>query len=224
MKIANTQGYYWCRTGGREEPVEWTGKEWWGIAMLRPYTSDEIEEVICALTPPAIAGPADAVARIVHLRADRERRIYIAGPMTGLPGYNFAAFNAKAAELRAEGWHVENPAEHGHIDGAGWADYLRWDISRIATCGAIYLLPGWQASKGASLEVAIGKALGVQFLGEPVTEPAPLAWVVECKIGGAWVPQFPPRFAEVHAVADMEMFKTPFKRVTPLVPALDGQA
>lgn len=126
--------------------------------------------------PPAIAqSPADEVARIVHLRTDRARRVYIAGPMTGLPGYNFDAFNAKAAELRAEGWHVENPAEHGHIDGAGWADYLRWDISRIATCGSIFLLPGWSASKGATLEVLIGKALGVQFLGGPLTEAAPVA-------------------------------------------------
>lgn len=108
-----------------------------------------------------------AVQRIVQLRADRSKRIYIAGPMTGLPEYNFPAFNAKAAELRAQGWHVENPAEHGHIDGADWADYLRWDISRIATCGAIYLLPGWEQSKGARLEVHIGTVLGIRFYTAP---------------------------------------------------------
>jgi hypothetical protein len=104
------------------------------------------------------------VQRIVHLRANRERHVYVAGPMTGLPEYNFPLFNATAARLRSEGWHVENPAEHGHVDGAGWSDYLRWDISRIATCGAIYLLPGWSKSKGATLEVHIAGVLGLQVL------------------------------------------------------------
>ncbi|WP_298705942.1 DUF4406 domain-containing protein [uncultured Variovorax sp.] len=105
--------------------------------------------------------PIEQVQRIVHLRADRARRVYIAGPMTGLPEFNFPAFNAKAEELRAAGWHVENPAEHGHVTGAGWADYLRWDISRIVTCGAIHLLPGWSKSKGANLEVDIALILGM---------------------------------------------------------------
>lgn len=40
--------------------------------------------------------------------APRGRTIYIAGPMTGLPGYNFPAFHAKAAELlRHHGVSVE---------------------------------------------------------------------------------------------------------------------
>lgn len=109
--------------------------------------------------------PAEEVARIVAARTDRARRIYIAGAMTGLPGYNFSAFNAKAAELRADGWHVENPAEHGLVAGANWDDYMRWDLARVATCGAIYLLPGWADSKGATLEECIGKFLDMSFQG-----------------------------------------------------------
>ncbi|MDA8522023.1 DUF4406 domain-containing protein [Acidovorax sp. NCPPB 4044] len=126
-----------------------------------------------AQAPAAAVAPAEAVERIVHLRADRARCIYVAGPMTGLPEYNFPAFNAAAAKLRSEGWHVENPAEHGHVEGAGWADYLRWDISRVATCGAVYLLPGWPASKGACLEVHIAKTLGLRLvLAEGAEDPA----------------------------------------------------
>lgn len=106
--------------------------------------------------------PRAAVERIVHLKASRSMRCYIAGPMTGLPEFNFPAFNAKAAELRAQGWHVENPAEHGHVEGADWGDYLRYDISRIATCEAIFLLPGWSKSKGASLEVHIARTLDMK--------------------------------------------------------------
>ncbi len=150
------------------------------VKVLPEVDVPPVGALVYTSPPPTDAARAsDQVARIVHLRADREKRIYIAGPMTGLPEFNFPAFNAKAVELRAEGWHVENPAEHGHVKGARWADYLRWDISRIVTCGAIYLLPGWETSKGAQLEVYIGKALGLTFLGadaarasgdEPLTE------------------------------------------------------
>lgn len=128
---------------------------------------------------PAGATPAEAVERIVHLRAVRERRIYVAGPMTGLPEYNFPLFNSTAERLRSEGWHVENPAEHGHVEGAGWADYLRWDISRIATCGAIYLLPGWEKSKGARLEVHIAGVLGLRALLADGAEAPPADSVLE---------------------------------------------
>lgn len=38
-------------------------------------------------------------------------RVYIAGPMTGLPEYNFPAFHAAAKAWRDAGWEVLNPAE-----------------------------------------------------------------------------------------------------------------
>ena len=38
-------------------------------------------------------------------------KVYLAGPMAGYKDHNFPAFNAKAAELRALGHEVFNPAE-----------------------------------------------------------------------------------------------------------------
>lgn len=109
--------------------------------------------------------------RAVLLTDDRANRVYIAGPMTGLPEFNFPAFHAMAATMRAEGWHVENPAEHGHVDGAEWADYLRFDIGRLSTCEAIMLLPGWSRSRGARLEVHIAKEIGMRMLLADGAEP-----------------------------------------------------
>lgn len=100
----------------------------------------------------------------VALADSRIGRIYVAGPMTGFENYNFPAFNAQAEALRALGHHVENPADHGVIDGAEWDDYLRYDIGRLATCEAIFLLPGWAKSRGARLEVHIAEALGMTFI------------------------------------------------------------
>ena len=101
---------------------------------------------------------------IVALRINSTRRVYIAGPMTGLPEFNFPLFNSTAALLRAQGWHVENPAEHGLVEGATWEDYLRYDIGRLATCSTVYLLPGWENSKGANLEVHIARTLGLTVM------------------------------------------------------------
>ena len=99
----------------------------------------------------------------VRLAASRVGRVYLAGPMTGIAEFNFPAFNAEAARLRATGLYVLNPADHGVVDGADWADYLRHDIAGLASCERIHLLRGWSKSKGATLEVTIAKALGMSI-------------------------------------------------------------
>ena len=71
-------------------------------------------------------------------------RWYIAGPMTGLPDLNFPAFHERAAELRAEGFHVENPAEINANSTAPWAECMKADIPRLLTCDSVLLLPGWE--------------------------------------------------------------------------------
>jgi hypothetical protein len=100
----------------------------------------------------------------VTLQPDRVGWLYLAGPMTGYEDHNYPAFNAMAERLRAEGFQVINPADHGFVEGAGWADYLRYDISSIAKCSVIALLPGWSKSKGAQLETYIAEKLGMHFI------------------------------------------------------------
>jgi Domain of unknown function (DUF4406) len=79
-------------------------------------------------------------------------RIYLSGPMTGLPDYNYAAFNAEAARLRALGYTVENPAENVHPADQTYAGYMRAALAQMLTCDAIALLPGWPESRGAVIE------------------------------------------------------------------------
>lgn len=87
-------------------------------------------------------------------------RAYIAGPMTGISLFNYPAFHAKAAELRALGWHVVNPVENGLPADARWEDHMREDIRSMMSCDTIYLLPGWKKSRGATLELHIAEKLG----------------------------------------------------------------
>lgn len=94
-------------------------------------------------------------------------KIYIAGPMTGLPAFNFPAFHAAAAQLRAAGHEVENPAENPvPACGGTWLGYMRMAIAQVAKVDAVVLLPGWENSKGARVErdLAIGLGLDVMTL------------------------------------------------------------
>ncbi|WP_256858853.1 DUF4406 domain-containing protein [Pseudomonas extremaustralis] len=96
-----------------------------------------------------------------RLQAARAHRVYVAGPMTGIADFNYPAFNAVADQLRAQGYEVENPADHGIVEGAQWADYMAYDLTRLGLCGVIALLPDWEKSQGARLEVLIAEQLGM---------------------------------------------------------------
>lgn len=88
------------------------------------------------------------------------KRIYLSGPMTGLPGLNFAAFHAMTTNLRAGGHTVTNPTEL-NPDGRTWNDCMRRDIAALMDCDTVATLPGWEHSKGARLEVLIAERLGM---------------------------------------------------------------
>jgi hypothetical protein len=90
-----------------------------------------------------------------------KKRIYIAGPMTGLPEYNYPAFNAEAKRLRALGWEVENPAENEAPSSGEWIDFMRLAIPQLMTCDIIVLLPGWIESRGARIEVRVSEIMGL---------------------------------------------------------------
>jgi hypothetical protein len=107
---------------------------------------------------------APAPASGVTLQADRENRIYLAGPMTGIKDFNFPAFNTMAAKLRARGYTVANPTEHGVVEGAKWGDYMAYDLTRLGLCGMVALLPNWEESKCARLEVHIAEQLGMAIV------------------------------------------------------------
>ena len=96
--------------------------------------------------------------------------IYIAGPMTGLADLNFPAFHAEAARLRALSQEVINPAEINLDQHMTWLQCMRTDIAALVFCDAIQLLPGWQNSKGATLEHHIAERLGLHIIMPPVVK------------------------------------------------------
>ena len=102
----------------------------------------------------------------------RKPRIYVAGPMKGRFEFNYAYFNDAADLLRANGWHVENPAAIGARYGTPeminehptlLAAVMAADIHALETCDAIYLLEGWQNSVGAKKELAVALSLNMNI-------------------------------------------------------------
>jgi hypothetical protein len=104
----------------------------------------------------------------------KQMRVYIAGPMRGLPLFNFPAFDAAADRLRAAGFEPVNPAEMDRQIGFDPAtdkptpEFLRKAIARdlqaITECDAIALLPAWQSSTGAMIEFSLARMIGLQVL------------------------------------------------------------
>jgi hypothetical protein len=97
-------------------------------------------------------------------------KIYVAGPMSGIPDHNFPAFHAAADRLSAAGYDVVNPAAHPLPCGCNGADlcgsehtraeYLRKSlILMLQRADGVALLPGWERSRGATLEREIAETL-----------------------------------------------------------------
>ena len=117
-------------------------------------------------------------------------RLYLSGPMTGLPDHNRAAFAAATTRFRDLGHFVINPAELSEQFGK-WEDvsiaFEKWyeyggaladeflrivmavmqaDIAALRSCDAIYLLRGWETSRGAKKELAEAIAHGLTIMQE----------------------------------------------------------
>lgn len=99
-------------------------------------------------------------------------KLYVAGPMTGLPRWGFDAFDAATAQLRDFGYSVYSPAEiereSGFDPDAPVADFtrerreeaMRRDLDLVLFVDAVVVLPGWGGSTGARLEVDVANAVG----------------------------------------------------------------
>ena len=102
-----------------------------------------------------------------------KKKIYVAGPMRGLPEFNYPAFNRAEFVLRNLDYEVVNPAKMG--DKYGTADELNAnkdlldrlmheELEAIAGCHAIYLLRGWERSFGARQELQLALMLGLEIV------------------------------------------------------------
>lgn len=92
-------------------------------------------------------------------------KIYIAGPVSGLPNYNRPAFDECESKLISLGYEVVNP--HKICDCLdptfdSHADYMKICLHGLLDCDAIVFLDGYQDSKGSKIEAIVALHTGIQ--------------------------------------------------------------
>ena len=103
-----------------------------------------------------------------------EKRIYVAGPMTGYYLFNFPMFDRAQQALLDRGWDVISPAELDREEGFDpttmpgesalpYENCMARDKDAIETCTDMAFLPGWQPSGGANREKKWAVDLGLKL-------------------------------------------------------------
>lgn len=104
---------------------------------------------------------------------DKVKPLYLAGPMTGFPQFNFPLFDRASRNLREAGFNIISPheldselvrevamcSEDGDLAAMEadtqetWGQILARDVEMLADkCSGIVFLPLWNGSRGAVLE------------------------------------------------------------------------
>lgn len=95
--------------------------------------------------------------------------LYVAGPMTGYPEWNFPAFEEATEALREHGFEVVSPHEIDLEDGfdplSDGVDFdlrsaLERDVAEVLKADGLALLDGWEESSGATIEVLTASSKG----------------------------------------------------------------
>ena len=96
-----------------------------------------------------------------------KKRVYISGAIAHHDlGERMEAFDHAARFLSLKGYEPVNPFENGLPAAAHWREHMRADIGLLLDCDYIYMLHGWELSKGAKLELDVASSCGIEVLFE----------------------------------------------------------
>lgn len=126
---------------------------------------------------------------------DRER-IYISGQITGLHPEEYEPLFCEAeAKMKAKGYEVINPLEIAkgidpklidpatHTEREIWRTIVKADIRELMECEAIYMLPNWERSEGATLEHKIAEGLQIAIEYEETPRHRDIKEAIEAAMG-----------------------------------------
>lgn len=94
-----------------------------------------------------------------------KKKVYISSKMTGLPDFNFPAFDKKAEEMERCGFEVLNPAEIGRKYGTTKPIkfYRRKNLEMLLQADILLVFGDVSGSKGVEFEIVVAKELGLRI-------------------------------------------------------------
>ncbi len=98
--------------------------------------------------------------------------IYVSGPMTDQPNFNRDAFEELRIFIESEPGHkaiipgdgeeyTSDELENMTATPENREQWLRKDVEDILRCDEVWVLPGWEQSRGSTFEVLIALELGI---------------------------------------------------------------
>ncbi len=96
-----------------------------------------------------------------------KKKVYISGAIAHHDlAERMAAFDHASRYLSLKGWEPVNPFMNGVPQESHWTEHMRVDIALLLTCDYIYMLRGWELSKGAKLELDVASSCGIKVMFE----------------------------------------------------------
>lgn len=98
----------------------------------------------------------------------KKMRIYISGPITGVEGYvkKFTEARGKLNRLYPDAELIDPSYLGVMYPGYTWEEYMGICMILIKNCTHIYMLKGWQKSRGAKEELLLALNQGMEVIGD----------------------------------------------------------
>jgi nucleoside 2-deoxyribosyltransferase len=121
------------------------------------------------------------------------KKVYISGPMSGIPELNHSEFEKAEIKMKSFGFEVFNPHKFEEQkteeflnkvknlnENDNWIQFMKVDIVKmIQECEFVLALNNWERSRGATLELFIAKSLGMPIIHHETYEELNVSFKIE---------------------------------------------
>ena len=101
----------------------------------------------------------------------KKKKVYISGPITGTKDY-MAKFSMAHLSLSKKGYSVVNPAMVNAMlpEDTTYDEYMAMSFAMLDMCDSVYMLDGWEKSKGAKMEFERAVKNGLNIIYQTMPE------------------------------------------------------
>lgn len=134
-------------------------------AVIRKIKKRELdaESIKCARCIHTLCKEIEQMQPVI---LDEQARVYISGPITGTEDY-MERFEVAERYIKSLGFEVVNPAKvNDQMPELTHDEYMQMCMTMLELCDAIYMMNGWEDSKGAKEEFEKASMLEMEIMFE----------------------------------------------------------